>query len=350
MTILLVIVALSLLILIHELGHFLAAKYFGLKVHEFGLGFPPKIFSKKWGETEYSFNLLPFGGFVKIYGEDVEDLDEIEEPGRSLAFQPAWKKSIVILAGVVMNIFLAWLLISGVFMVGAPEHLSISSVFENSPASEAELRSGDVVLEIQSQNMSLSDPIGSEEFINFVDQNPSGQFTLTIQRGEEIFEKTITGRSSPPESEGFLGIAIVDMGFEQHSFFNSFIEGAESTIETTWLVTVAFVSLIGDLLSSSEGVGNLTGPVGIFVLAKEAGALGLVYLMQLTAIISINLAVLNLIPFPALDGGRFVMILIEKIKGSPISKKIEMATNAVGFFLLIALIVVVTINDVGRFF
>lgn len=350
MTILLVIIALSLLILVHELGHFLAAKYFGLKVHEFGFGFPPKVFSKQWGETEYSFNLLPLGGFVKIYGEEVEDLDNIEEPDKSLAFQPAWKKSVVILAGVIMNILLAWLLISGVFMVGAPEHLSIASVAENSPASEAELRSGDVVLEIQGQDQILEDPIASDEFIEFVDNNPGGEFTLTIQRGEEVFTETLTGRSSPPEGEGSLGVAIVDMGFEQKSFFNSFIEGAKSTLETTWFVTVAFVGLIGDLFSSSEGVDNLTGPVGIFILAKEAGALGLAYLMQLTAIISINLAVLNLIPFPALDGGRFVMTIIEKIKGSPIPKKIEMATNAVGFFLLIALIVIVTINDVGRFF
>lgn len=350
MTILLVIIALSLLILVHELGHFLAAKYFGLKVHEFGLGFPPKVFSKKWGETEYSFNLLPLGGFVKIYGEEVEDLNEIEEPERSLAFQPAWKKSVVILAGVIMNILLAWLLMSGVFMVGAPEHLSIANVAEDSPAAEAELRAGDIILEAQSQDSTLKDPITSKEFIEFIDNNPAGEFTLSIQRGEDVFTKTITGRSSPPEGEGSLGVSIVDMGFEQKSFFNSFIEAGKTTIETTKLVTVAFVGLIGDLFSSSKGVENLTGPVGIFILAKEAGALGLAYLMHLTAIISINLAVLNLIPFPALDGGRFIMTIIEKIKGSPIPKKVEMATNAVGFLLLIALIIIVTINDVGRFF
>lgn len=350
MTVLLVIIALSLLILVHELGHFLAAKAFGLKVLEFGFGFPPKVFSKKWGETEYSFNLLPLGGFVKIYGEDKESLDEIEEPDRSLAFQPAWKKSVVILAGIVMNILLGWIMMSFVFMAGAPEHLSIASVAEESPAAEVELRTGDVVLKAQSGSSSLEDPIAANEFIEFVNKNPGGQFSLTIQRGEEIFEKTLTGRIDPPKGEGSLGVSIVEMGFEKRGFFEGFVDAAEYTGETLWLIVVAFAGLIKNLFTSPEAVGNLTGPVGIFVLAKEAGSLGLVYLLQLTALISLNLAILNLIPFPALDGGRFIMALIEKIKGSPIPKKIEVWANAFGFILLLALMVVVTIKDVGRFF
>jgi len=350
MTIALVIIALALLILIHEWGHFIAAKSFGLKVLEFGIGFPPKLFSKKKGETEYSFNLLPLGGFVRIYGEDAENLDDIEEPERSLAFLDTWKKTVVILAGIFMNIVFGWLLISAVFMIGAPEHLSIASVAEGSPAAEAELRTGDLIISTESSVGSLEDPISSDDFINLVKNNPAVEFTLAIQRGEEVVTKTLTGRDNPPEGQGSLGVAIVDMGFEQKGFFESFMEGAKSTWQSLGFIIVGFFGLIKNIFTAPDAVQNLTGPVGIFVLAKEAGTLGIVYLMQLTALISLNLAVLNLIPFPALDGGRFVMAIIEKIKGSPISKKIEMSINALGFVLLIILMIIVTINDIGTFF
>ncbi|MFB6212239.1 MAG: RIP metalloprotease RseP [Candidatus Magasanikbacteria bacterium] len=351
MIILATVLGLSLLVLIHEFGHFSAAKIFDLKVEEFGFGFPPKLFSKKWGETEYSFNLFPLGGFVKIYGEDKMEVDDMEEPERSLVFQPTWKKSIIMLAGIVMNIVLGWLAISLVFMSGIPQHLAVAKVSPESPAKKAGLRVGDIITKVEGPQETLKDPISAEAFINNIDQNPTAQYVLTIKRGDETVTRKITGRSDPPKGKGNLGIALTNMGVPQKSFLQSFVSGARSTVRTLYAIFSAFVGLIKSVFSTPQtAIQGLTGPVGIFVLAKEAGELGIAYLTQLIALISLNLAVLNLIPFPALDGGRLVMAWIEKIKGSPISRKVQASINLIGFALLIILLIFITFRDITKFF
>ncbi|MEX1014677.1 MAG: site-2 protease family protein [Candidatus Paceibacterota bacterium] len=351
MTIILVIIALSLLILVHEAGHFFAAKMFGIKVTEFGIGFPPKLFSKKVGETEYSINLLPFGGFVRIFGEDEESIKEVDEKEKKRAFvnQKTWKKSVVILAGVIMNIFLAWILLSSVFMIGAESHLGVSNVSENSPAMLAGIEAGDMITEARAGEEALTDPISVEEFISFAEQNITEEINLSILRGEQAINVSLMGRENPPEGEGSIGIALVDAGFEEMGFFKAIIEGLNYTWQSLVLIFSSFVTLIVGLFTSSGAAENLTGPVGIFVIAKDAAGLGLIYLFQLTAIISLNLAILNLIPFPALDGGRFLVILAEKIKGSAISTKVQAGINTFGFILLLLLMIFVTIKDIGRF-
>lgn len=356
MTILIVIISLSLLILVHEAGHFFAAKFFGVRVDEFGLGFPPRIFGKKIGETTYSINLLPLGGFVKIYGED-----STGEPGgpngtnqederRTFSFQPAWKKSVIILAGVVMNVVLGWLALSLVFLAGSPKHLAIADVALDSPAREAGLEAGDIILGVEYEGGALEDPVKSEDLISVMKNAPASEVILSILRsGDEELRVVLSGRASPPEGEGPLGVALIDIGFDKKGFFGSVVEGFKTTGRMLGLITVSFYNIITRIFVAPEILNSLTGPIGIFVIAKEAGALGLVYLMQISALISLNLAVLNLIPFPALDGGRFLMIIIEKIKGSPVPQKFQMAANAFGFVLLIVLMVFVTIKDVGRF-
>lgn len=347
MTILIVIIALSLLIFVHELGHFAVAKFFGIRVDEFGLGFPPRLFGKKVGETTYSINALPFGGFVRIYGEDPGEVKE--EPEKSFSNQKLWKKAAVILAGVFMNVLLGWVFISTVFMTGTPEHLAIVEVAPDSPAAMQGIEAGDIILEAKSGEIVLSDPIKGEEFINLVKTNPEGTYLLTLRRGKDILNVSLQGRSDPPEGEGSLGVGLVDLGFPQKSFFGAIISGAETTVNALYVITTAFVNIIVRIFTASGAVETLTGPVGIFFLASEAGNLGILYLVQLTALISLNLAVLNLMPFPALDGGRFLMIVLEKIKGSPIPKRFQIAVNTFGFVLLIILMVVVTIKDIGRF-
>lgn len=357
MIILIVFISLSILILVHELGHFLTAKFFGVRVDEFGIGFPPKIIGKKIGGTIYSVNLLPFGGFVKIFGEDGNEKNNNNNndnnatiSNRNVNFNDisVWKRSLVLLAGVIMNVILGWVVLSIVFMVGASQHLAISGVQPDSPAALANLKDGDIILFAEHGNLKLNDPVGVNDFIALVKSVGSDKMNLQIQRGQEKLDISLNGRINPPEGQGSLGVSLTEIGFPKESFFKSLIKGAENTYITFKLVLFGFINFLSKVFVAPKVLETVTGPVGIFTLAAQAGSLGWVYLLQLMALISINLAVLNLIPFPALDGGRFLFLLIEKIKGSPISKRVQIIVNASGFALLILLMVLVTIQDVGR--
>jgi len=194
MIIVLVVLSLSILILVHELGHFLAAKLFKVRVEEFGFGFPPRLWGLKKGETLYSLNLLPFGGFVKIFGE----ADSERETFGSFSREAIWRRSLIIAAGVLMNIVLGWLLLSFIFMIGAPPHLMITEVAGESPAANSNLKSGDVILEARSNNFNLTDPVKSEDFIGLVEQAGENSLYLKLRRGRERLEINITPRLKPP--------------------------------------------------------------------------------------------------------------------------------------------------------
>ena len=373
MVILIVIISLSILILVHEFGHFLAAKIFGVRVDEFGLGFPPKLFGKKIGETIYSVNLLPFGGFVKIYGEDGNEADlpaEVsaqagsqgasetlvsETPsfreariGSSFINQPFLKKSVIILAGVFMNIILGWFVLSIIFMVGAPEHLMISAVQGGSPAKIAGLKESDVILSAKFNEVTLTDPIKSGDFIGLVKSAEGKIIEIKIKRAEGTLNFSLKGRLNPPPGEGSLGLNLSEIGFQRESVFKSFGRGLQTSWLTLKLVAVGFFDFLSKIFVSPKVIQTITGPVGIFKLAAESGSLGLIYVFELMAFISLNLAVLNLFPFPALDGGRFLFLIIEKIKGSPLPKRFQSIVNAIGFAALILLMVVVTIQDISK--
>jgi len=344
MIILIVVISLSILILAHEFGHFLAAKAFGVRVDEFGLGFPPRMLGKKIGETTYSANLLPFGGFVKIYGEDGED----EKKDRNFVSQPFLKKSAIILAGVFMNIVLGWLVLSIIFMIGAPEHLMISAVQSGSPADTAGLKESDVILSARFAEKVLSDPIKSDDFISLVKSAEGKVMEIKIKRGEETFDFSLKGRLNPPLGQGSLGLNLSEIGFKRESIFKSFGKGLETSWLTLKLVVVGFIDFFSKIFVSPKVMQTITGPVGIFKIAAESGTLGIIYVFELMAFISLNLAVLNLFPFPALDGGRFLFLVIEKIKGSPLPKRFQLIVNAVGFAALIFLMIAVTIQDITR--
>lgn len=352
-----VIVGLSLLILGHEAGHFIAAKLFKLRVDEFGIGFPPRAFAWKKGETEYSVNWLPFGGFVKIAGERGEfemlnpdghtpapagtiAVPAAAAPSRLFYAQPAWKKSVVMLAGVAVNFFLGWLFISLVLMIGAPQALVISDVEANSPATEVGIMAGDVIRDFTT----------ADSFIAFVNANRGSEITLHLNRGGEDIDIAVTPRAVTAANEGAIGIALAEAGTPRHDVFTALRDGFVNAVLVGWLVIKTLYALLVQLFTTATLLPGVVGPVGIFGVAQQTGSIGFIYLLQLMGIISINLAVVNLIPFPALDGGRFVMTMIEKIKGSPLPQKSEAIVNGLGFVFLILLMVLLTVRDVQGLF
>lgn len=337
MYILIVVIGISLLILIHELGHFLAARKFGLIVEEFGFGFPPRLFAKKIGETLYSLNLLPFGGFVRLYGENQWENVSPEKKARSFFNQPAWKRAAVIVAGVTMNFVIGWMLMSAVFMFGTPTTLLVSEVLPGSPAEQVGILPQD----------QLKGFGKATDFISYIDQSRGKEISLQIVRQGQELEVKATPRLT---GQGALGVAVVEAGIERRSFLGSFVDGLKASFAIIVGILGALINLVWGVITQGKVLIDFVGPVGIFGIANEAGSLGVIYLIQLLAMISLNLAVLNIFPFPALDGGRLLFIAVEKIKGSPLNSDIEKSANAVGFLLLLVLIIAVSIRDVIHLF
>jgi regulator of sigma E protease len=351
MDILLIIVSLSVLILVHEIGHFASAKFFKVGVEEFGIGFPPRLFGKKYGETTYSVNALPFGGFVKIKGEDGKDENGNEVRDVSnFSSQSVWKRVIMLAAGVCMNMITGWIIFSVVFMAGIPTKLAILEVFPDSPAAKMDIKPNDFIVSATYGEKTLTNPIQTKDFIYLVKEAGENQITIEIERGGEKITKTIEGRANPPEGQGSLGIGLGESGIESKNFFVSIWEGLKYTSEVTQMIIVGFFDLIIKIFSTPDAVKNVAGPVGIVMIAKQATDIGFVYFFQLLGLISVNLAVLNLLPFPALDGGRILMLLIEKIKKNPVSERVQSYVNMVGFFFLIALMLFVTFQDITKLF
>jgi regulator of sigma E protease len=341
-------IGLSVLILLHEAAHFAAAKLFGLRVHEFGLGFPPRLFAWKKGETEYSVNLLFFGGFVRIAGENDRLADASapsvelspEERGRFFSVQSAWKRATVIAAGVLMNFVIGWFLFSGVFIIGTEQAVVVTGIQPGSPAEAAGFETGDLFTAFKT----------SEEFIRFVNANRGVDTDFSIRRGAEEVVLRAVPRVVTEEGEGALGVYLGDAGFSSRPFFAALRDGFWQTGLVFWYTLTAFGELLQSIFLHARIPAGVAGPVGIFSVAQETGKLGFIYLVQLLALISVNLSVLNLIPFPALDGGRLALIAVEKLKGSPVSARVEAFLNGLGFAFLMLLFLGITVNDIVRLF
>ncbi|MDP3998969.1 MAG: RIP metalloprotease RseP [bacterium] len=331
-----IVAGLSVLIIIHELGHFFTAKYFGLLVEEFGFGLPPRAGGRHWGETLVSLNWLPLGGFVKIYGERHDNEKNGIDPSRSFSHLKIWKKAVVIACGVVMNFVLGWMLISLVFMAGIPQSILITEVRENSLAETAGLLPGDQVNSFQR----------TDDFIDFINQNKGQEAVLKITRAGEGMDIKITPRVIVPEGEGNLGVSIAEAGLPKTGFFRSFWEGLKTAVGVVIAIVLSLGQLIIGIFTDADILNKFVGPVGIVNTAIQTTKLGVVYFLQLLALLSLNLAVFNILPIPALDGGRLLFLLIEKIKGSPIKPYTENLVNGLGFAFLISLILVITAKDI----
>lgn len=354
LTIFVFILVLSILVFIHELGHFLTAKYFGMKVEEFGLGLPPKVFGKKIGETFYSLNLLPIGGFVKLAGEEENEEEKIPEKEKNLYFYnfPKWKRAVVLSAGVVMNFILAVTVISYIFTQGITmptQRVRIEKVLSSSPAQRAGLSKNDIIIAINNQKISTPD-----DLISITQKNLDKEILMEVNKfsdnaGKSLIVKIIP-RAKYPQNEGPMGVVITNLEEKKYSWYLAPFYGLKETLNLTLLLVKGIGGLLFKVFTFSELPKDVAGPIGIAQLTGQAVKFGWMAVLQLLGLLSLNLAVVNILPIPALDGGRLAFVFLEKIIGRKVRAKIEMRTHQVGMIFLLSLMVLVTIADLIRFF
>jgi len=385
LTIVAFLVILGILVFVHEFGHFFMARRMNVKVDEFGFGFPPRLVGvrkrqtdttnqdtsvkkvKKWEivwgnkiksdsspHTIYSLNWIPIGGFVKIKGEQGEGEGEPD----SFVFQKIWKRILIIASGVIMNFILAIVLLSIGFSIGIPTvidesidlsrvrdpKIQIIEVAEQSPAQKANLREGDILMAIDGQPVSE---------IKDIQQSIAGkenqEVKLDIIRGDQkivknAVPKILTGSGDRP----VLGVGLVKTGIISYPIHTAIYKGAESTFYLMGEIVRVFGEIIGRLFTGQKVSADVAGPVGIAVLTGRVVSLGIVYVLQFAALLSINLGIINILPIPALDGGRILFLIIEKIKGRAVNQKVENLIHNIGFIFLMALVAVVTYKDFER--
>lgn len=343
------LLGLSVLVFVHELGHFLAAKRAGIKVEEFGIGFPPRVFKKKVGETTYSLNLFPIGGFVRLYGEE-ENVDKDKE--RAFYHKKPLARAGVVVAGVVMNFLLAILLFSAVSWMSGVARLAgfvkVEEVAPNSPAQTVGIKSGDKVLTISGQAVS-----SNSEFIDKVEANRGKDIEIVLEnvKGEQRTIIVKPREKNPSQDEGALGVIISDQILVKPPLHERpFVSLKEGTRATWDWVLVTVNGLKSAITQTFQGAPpkDLAGPIGIYQITNKAAEYGVVALLSLWGILSVNLAILNIAPFPALDGGRLVFIIAEAIFGKRVRPKVEYFINMTGFALLILFLLWVTRQDILR--
>jgi len=346
---------LSILVLVHEFGHFFVARKNGVAVEEFGLGFPPRIFGIKKGETIYSINWIPLGGFCKIKGENGDD----KEGTDSFGSKKVWQRALILAAGVLMNFILAAVLLAIGFVVGMPEAINgedmgsakikdakieIVQILEGSPAGNAGLAPGDAILSIDGQK--IEQIAGIQEYIDTKINNP---IKIIVSREGTELEKEVTPIVLEETGKGGVGIGLLKSGIVSYPWYIAPWKGLEGAVFFTKEIVLAFYELLKNLIITQKVSVDLSGPVGIAVLTGQVARMGFVYVLQFTALLSLNLAVINFLPFPALDGGRILFLIIEKIRRRPVSQKIENVIHNVGFLLLMCLVVLITYRDIAKF-
>ncbi|HEX73917.1 MAG TPA: PDZ domain-containing protein [Dehalococcoidia bacterium] len=329
------------LILAHELGHFITAKALGVKVEEFGLGFPPRLLSFKWGETRYSLNAIPLGGFNKMAGE------EDPKVPRSLASKSIGTRLLVLSAGPLVNALLPILLFSIAFML--PHNMvigevSVKEVAPNSPAAMAGIESGDMFLGINGKPVRSIGDLHRNFYLNL-----GKEVAIVVKHSDSTTEEIqVIPRWKPPEGQGATGIVVSMLNptivSHHEPFWKAIPLGASECIETFVLFKNGIISMV----IGATPV-EVAGPVGIAQLTGEAAKAGISPLLEFAGFISINLAIINILPLPALDGGRIVFVLLEWVRrGKRVSPKTEGLIHFIGFAMLMALILLVTYQDIIR--
>lgn len=385
LTIITFILVLSVLVFVHELGHFWMARRFGVKAEEFGFGFPPRLWGiyrikrpevigahannkkgkGKWkyvvGSKEvkdclgtvYSINWIPLGGFVKIKGEDGQNPDEKD----SFASRPIWQRAIMLSAGVSMNVILAAILISFGLMFGMPqaldnlgpkarvsnEQIQVVQVLLETPAAKAQVKMGDFILSINKEKFT-----SYEKLQSFVIEHTGEELEYRIKRGQKVLTMKITPEIIKETGKGGIGIAVAEIGLVRYPVMIAIWEGTKTTGLLIWIIIIAFYELLKGIFIGQGINVNLAGPVGIAAITGQVARMGFIYILQFTALLSINLAIINFFPFPALDGGRVLFLIVEKIKGSPVKREVEAVIHNIGFALLMILVLLVTFRDFAK--
>ncbi|MEK7638777.1 MAG: site-2 protease family protein [Patescibacteria group bacterium] len=361
MSIIIFLLVLFVLVLVHEWGHFIVAKKTGMRVDEFGIGFPPKLFSLKKGETEYSFNLLPVGGFVRIFGENPEETDAASsDASRAFSARPKWAQALVLVAGVAMNVLFAWFLFTTTYLIGVPTPVSddvasesaklyIAGVLPDSPA-DGVIPSGAEILSIADEDETIAKP-SPTVFSQFISERAPDPVTIVFthnHKEERVSLAPVTGLVADNKEQYLIGTSLTYVEIQKQSFFSAIGSGFTTSLQGLSAITVGLLTLIKDTFVGQADFSSVTGPVGIVGLVGDAAAFGFTTLLTFTAIISLNLAVVNLLPFPALDGGRLLFVVLEAIARKNIPAVWATRANLVGFTLLMLLMVAVTYNDIVK--
>lgn len=331
MTIIYAILIFCLLIFVHELGHFIVAKLCGVKVNEFSIGMGPAFFKRQKGETLYSLRVFPIGGFCAMEGEDEESDDE-----RAFNNKPAWRRALVLAAGSFMNLLTAVILMIIIaFWAGQPTTV-IDNVIDDSPAQKIGIQQGDEVIAIAGNEINEWNDIPYT-----IGDNKENPVEITVLRdGEELSFKVIP-KYDPAEQRSKIGIAPV----ANHNLAASVGKG----VKDTWNMTVMMGRIIKQLFTGDVSTKELSGPVGIVYAVNQSAKEGVIYVIYLASLLSLNLAIMNMLPFPALDGGRLIFLLIRKITGKRVTDEMEGKIHFIGIMLLFALMIYVTWNDIVRF-
>jgi regulator of sigma E protease len=377
LTILLIIFSLSLIVFFHEFGHFIFGKFFKVRVEEFGFGYPPRIFcltkiNKKYKffffnkiprenlETIYSFNLIPFGGFNKFAGEEA---GKIEKSDYFYA-KPWWQRTIIALGGPLMNIFLAFILFTFISLFGFYQEVTpdlyqknvlikdvgirIVSIVKNSPAEKAGLKVNDLIISIDGKKFSEI-----EEIQNYIKNKLNEAVKFQIKRKNKILIISVKPKSFKEvfneEREGAaIGIVLGKIGRIYYPMHLAILNGFKTTFITLINIFLAFIFFLKEIILHQKLIADVVGVVGLASISKEAAQVGIIYLMQFTGFISLLVVLTQILPFPALDGGRIIFFLIEGIRGKPVDPKIENTINSLGFALLLILMFYITYRDIIR--
>lgn len=355
-TLLAAIFVFGLLVLVHEFGHFITAKMTGMRVDEFAIGFGPKLWSKKYGETLYAIRMVPLGGFNRIAGMDYdiveklgneeaqsEDEDEhYEDAGERAYFRrPIWARMIVILAGSFMNFILPIVLFFGIYffagMAVPSQEPVIGSVVENHAAAMAGMQDGDRILVIDDQEIREWNDITAA--IQSADGKP---FKVTFQRGDEVKAATLIPEIDESSGRAIIGITgsadYVEMGFGE-----SIVLAVDKVLFLLGAMGAALVHMV-----QGGDASGLSGPIGVAQMAGQVAQQGFVPLLNFAAFLSLNLGLVNLLPVPALDGGHFVMLVLEALRGKPLGAKVMFYVQATGVTLLVSLMIFTVFNDLMR--
>lgn len=321
------------LIIIHEFGHFIAAKLMGVRVNEFAVGFGPKLFSKKWGETNYAFNLIPLGGYCAMEGEDEESSDS-----RAFCNKKPWRRFVIVVMGATFNLLLGLIIVAIILIPGDLFATTTVAEFDKGAVSQASgLMVNDRILEVDGRKIYTTYDL-SYAFTNIDD----GKIDMTVLRdGNEVALKDVTFKTEKAE-----GISYLSLDFKFYGVKKTFGNYIGQTVKTSISYCAVIWRSLVDLIGGKYGISAISGPVGVTVAIADAAKMSLMNLLPIMALITINLGLFNLLPIPALDGGRLLFILIEMIFRKPVPQKYESIVHAVGFVLLIGFMLIVAAKDI----